>query len=233
MSKPVDGHGRWKFAFGDYDGYWRDGVRHGQGVMRYVSGDVHDGAYSEDEMHGRGRFVFADGRIYEGEFSRGNMHGRGRYIYANGGIYEGEFSDGNMHGRGKLAFADGSTYEGEYCQGKQHGTGKFVFADGSAYEGDYIQGKKHGRGVSSYAVDGKTSLPGLDYSWNAGDKMECGFKFDVRHGACAYTFFNGETFNCTWADGRCPEFKARQRAVRAAPDQASAQARAAADQAVA
>jgi hypothetical protein len=50
-----------------------------------------------------------------------------------------------------------------------------------------------------------------DYSWSAGDKMDCCFKFDKRHGACTYTFFNGETFSCTWVDGRCPEFSARQK----------------------
>ena len=59
-------------------------------------------------------------------------------------------------------------------------------------------------GVATYAVDGKPTLPGCDYSFNAGDRMDGGFKADMRHGACTYMFFNGETFKCTWADGRCP-----------------------------
>ena len=55
---------------------------------------------------------------------------------------------------------------------------------------------------------------------------DCVWKDDKRHGACRYTFFNGEVYACTFVDGVCAEFDARQAAVRAAPDAASAQARA-------
>jgi hypothetical protein len=48
--------------------------------------------------------------------------------------------------------------------------------------------------------------------------MECEVKKSFRHGACTYTFFNGETFRCTWADGRCAEFSAQQRLVLASTD---------------
>ncbi len=124
------------------------------------------------------------------------------------------------HGRGKMVFACGDTYEGDWSKDKKHGRGcgKYVWANGDTYEGDWSEGKRHGRGVYTFAVDGETCLPGCNYSWNAGDKYDGGFKAEVRHGACTYTFFNEETFNCTWADGRCPEFTARQRAVQAAPD---------------
>ena len=168
MSKPFSGRGSFDFPNGTYDGEWREGKRHGLGVMRYADGDCYEG-----------------------------------------------------------------TYEGDFEAGDVSGKGKFVWANGDSYEGEYSQGRKHGRGLIVYAVGGEPSIPGLDYSWNAGDKMDCGFKTDVRHGTCTYTFFNGETFNCWWASGRCPEFTARQRAVRAAPDRVSSQARAAADQAAA
>jgi hypothetical protein len=134
------------------------------------------------------------------------------------------------NGHGKFKYSDGE-YDGEWRNGMRHGRGKEVWADDTTYEGEWSEDRKHGRGVSKYAVDGKASLPGhsLDYSWNAGDKYDGGFKASLRHGACTYTFFNGETFNCTWADGGCPEFTVRQRMVRAALDPASAQASAAAE----
>ena len=153
------------------------------------------------------------------------VNGHGRFKFSNG-EYDGEWRGGKMHGRGKYVYPDGCTYEGDWSEDKKNGRGKYVWASGATYEGGYSEDKMHGRGVYTYAVDGKTSLPGLDYSWNAGDRIDCGFKADMRHGPCAYTFFNGETLNCTWVDGRCPEFTARQSAVRAAPDHASAQARA-------
>jgi hypothetical protein len=154
------------------------------------------------------------------------VNGSGRHKYSNGSEYDGEWRGGKRYGRGKMVWADGDTYEGGWSEDKMHGRGKYVFADGGTYEGDWSEDKFHGRGVYTHAVDGKTFQPGCDYSWNAGDRYDGGFKAGVRHGACTYTFFNGETFNCTWADGRCPEFTARRRAVQAAPDRASAQARA-------
>jgi len=128
------------------------------------------------------------------------------------GVYEGDSREGRAHGRGKYVSAKG-TYEGEFKKGFMHGRGKFVWANGTAYEGDWSEDHLHGRGVVTFAVDGKTSLPGCDYCCNAGDKYDGGFKADVRHGACSYTFFNGETLNCTWAEGHCPEFVARQAAI--------------------
>lgn len=152
-------------------------------------------------------------------------HGRGKYVGANGETYEGDYSENKPHGRGKIVYANGDTYEGEWRKDKKHGIGKYVWPDGDTYEGEYSKDKQQGRGVFTYAVDGCTSLPGCHYSWNAGDRYDGGFEADVRHGACVYTFFNGETLNCTWVDGSCPEFTARQRAVQAAPDHASAQTR--------
>ena len=186
--------------------------------------------FMSQPINGSGRFKYSDGSEYDGEWKGGMQHGRGKSVFASGDTYEGDWIEGNMHGRGKMVFASGDTYEGDWSEDKKHGRGKFVCGVGpymgDTYEGDYSEGESHGRGVTTFAVDGKTSKPGCDYSWNAGDSYDCGFKAGVRHGACTYTFFNGETFNCTWADGRCPEFTARQRAVQAAPDHACAQARA-------
>ena len=83
-----------------------------------------------------------------------------------------------------------------------------------------------GRGVYTYAVDGELLDENGGCSYNAKDKFDGVFKADKRHGACTYTFFNGETFTCTFVEGRCAEFVQRQAAVRAAPDAASVQARA-------
>jgi hypothetical protein len=73
-----------------------------------------------------------------------------------------------------------------------------------------------GQGKKVYAVDGKTSLPGCDFAWSAGDVYQGGYKGDKRHGACTYTFFNGVTAQFTWVDGTCAEFNARQAEVKAA-----------------
>jgi len=65
------------------------------------------------------------------------------------------------------------------------------------------EGKAHGRGAQILAVDGQPI--GSQHAGDAGDKYDGKWKDNQRHGACTYTFFNGETFNCTWADGGCPK----------------------------
>ena len=100
------------------------------------------------------------------------------------------------------------------------------YADGGIYDGSWKIDLKEGRGVLTYAVDGEQPDELGGCSFNANDKIDGVFKADKRHGACTYTFFNGETFPCTFVEGRCAEFVQRQAAVRAAPDAASVQARA-------
>jgi hypothetical protein len=95
----------------------------------------------------------------------------------------------------------------------KEGQGKMDFGNGDIYVGSWRKGNKEGLGRFVYAVDGKSSLPGCNFSWNAGDVYEGGFKAGTRHGACTYTFFSGETAQFTWVDGVCHEFNARQAAV--------------------
>ena len=156
-------------------------------------------------------------------------NGYGSYTYPSGSKYTGEWKDGKRHGRGKEEWPDGEIYEGNYSNGKAEGTGVLRYADGDIYDGGWKNGKMEGRGVATYAVDGQERDEFGGCSYNAKDKIDGVFKADKRHGACTYTFFNGETFPCTFVEGRCAEFDQRQAAVRAAPDAASAQARADAD----
>jgi len=122
---------------------------------------------------------------------------------------------GEMAGRSRYTYPNGDVYDGLFEKGKPHGKGVVKYADGGCYEGDWSDGKRHGKGVLAYALDGKACLPGVDYFWNAGDTYDGGWQDNKRHGACRYTFFNGETFDCTWEYDRCPEFTPRQCVVQA------------------
>ena len=52
-------------------------------------------------------------------------------------------------------------------------------------------------------------------SVNAGDVFHGNFQRDKLHGTCTITFFTGDKLECTFVEGRCPEFDARQADVRA------------------
>ena len=155
--------------------------------------------------------------------------GRGVYRGVDGSIYEGDFRNDNMEGTGVFRLANGDIYEGNYRNNKMEGTGVLRSAKGGIYDGSWKKDMPEGRGVLTYAIDGKADHERGVCSFNAKDKIDGVFKERKRHGACTYTFFNGETFRCTFVEGRCAEFDQRQAAVRAAPDAASVQARADAD----
>jgi hypothetical protein len=83
-----------------------------------------------------------------------------------------------------------------------------------SYKGSTKDGKRDGSGVCEYHQPGnRDQYPGLDYTWNKGDKYEGGWKEDRRHGACTYTFHTSERFQCTWNEGKCPEFATKQSQV--------------------
>ena len=104
-------------------------------------------------------------------------------------------------------FSRGHIFDGAWSEDARSGWGKLVHSDGESYDGEWRQGKRNGRGVQTHGVEGK------EHEGDAGDKFDGERKDNLRHGACTYTFFNGETFSCTWAGGRCLEFIALQRAV--------------------
>ena len=41
-------------------------------------GDVYEGEFREGQFHGQGMYKFSDGRKYVGEWVDGKMHGQGR-----------------------------------------------------------------------------------------------------------------------------------------------------------
>jgi len=175
---------------------------------------------------GHGTFKFPDGGEYTGEWKNSQPHGQGEMKYPNGDVYEGTFCDGLRDGTGVLTWCDGTLYEGGWSANDMEGTGVWKWLDGSTYEGGICNCLIHGKGVLVFAVDGRSPDELGGFSFNAHDKIDGVFRANKRHGPCKYTFFNGETFECTFVDGRCPEFEARQAAVRAAPDHASARGRA-------
>lgn len=107
------------FPDGDrYEGEWRRGAKHGQGIYRWQDGTKYDGFWKEDVEHGRGDKNFANGDRYTGEWKEGMMDGQGRYQWSNGSFYEGEWKDNLEHGLGCKTLADGTIQTGEWSFGE-------------------------------------------------------------------------------------------------------------------
>ena len=87
-----------------YTGGFREGKRHGHGV---VVKDSFDGYF----VNGQDRF--------EGEFEDGKTIGNGVWEYANGDRFEGGFkANCSKHGHGVYTFKNGLRYEGDWEDGR-------------------------------------------------------------------------------------------------------------------
>jgi hypothetical protein len=145
----------------DYDGEWRNNLRDGKGVMRWVTtNEMYSGMWKEGRQHGHGLHIWF---LLNKQGSPWQMQNS----------YEGEFANGERSGFGLFMYADGSKYTGEWANNVKHGHGTFTFADGEVYTGrfehdrfvDYVPGETQpiGTGMvaeqSTVVAQTDTSLP--------------------------------------------------------------------------
>lgn len=67
-------------------GEWRDGKRHGEGILMYADGSRYEGSWVDDKEEGFGRYYLADGTRYEGQWKAGDMHGEGTLYGTDGKV---------------------------------------------------------------------------------------------------------------------------------------------------
>ena len=63
-----------------YEGEWRGGKMHGQGVYLWDDGRRYQGQYEDDKKKGFGAYMWADGRVYYGMWKDGRQHGEGTTV---------------------------------------------------------------------------------------------------------------------------------------------------------
>jgi hypothetical protein len=160
----INGSGTMVFSTGHkYTGGFKNGNRHGKGVMlmpgdrkivgvwedneitegvfTQPDGTVYDGQWRFRERNGMGTLTFPDGRKYSGEFKSGQRHGRGTMIYPDGRKYVGSFEYGARTGQGTMTYPDGHSYTGGFKDGEKAGHGMMVYPDGRTLEGEFKNGE--------------------------------------------------------------------------------------------
>jgi hypothetical protein len=90
-------------------------IRHGQGVMKYLNGNIYMGEWKNDFFDGFGEYTWSDGRTFKGCFKQDKMHGKGEVRWPDGRKFEGEYKMDMVHGHGIVTLADGRAFEGEFC----------------------------------------------------------------------------------------------------------------------
>lgn len=128
----------------------------------------YDGKYKKGKKHGKGTFIWPDGSKYEGEWRNDIRHGEGTYTWPDGDVYSGEWEDNRINGYGTFKSKSGFEYTGEWKDDKHHGFGKYTLPNGTIYTGEFKEGIKHGVGTMEYP-DG-TVVKGI---WEDGFYVPC------------------------------------------------------------
>ncbi len=151
----VNGSGTMVYSTGHkFSGHFKDGLRHGQGVLLMPGGRKIVGVWDLNEIV-RGTYSAPDGTRYEGQWKYRERNGRGTLTYPDGRVYTGQFKGDQRHGKGSLVYPDGRRYVGDFVKGQRTGQGTMTYPDGTRYSGGFKDGQRHGHGILTYP-DGRT-----------------------------------------------------------------------------
>jgi hypothetical protein len=183
----LHGKGEYTSKAFQYQGEFKDGLKHGNGMYVWENGDRYEGDFSEDRPSGKGKYRFSSGDTYEGEVKAGVIVGRGVSVTKGGDTFEGSFADGKPHGVGIYRFASGDRYEGEMATGKMHGKGRYIAKAGDRIEAAFVNGNAQGKGI---------------YTFPNGDRYEGDLRAGALTGQGAYFYASGLKYEGEMIDGR-------------------------------
>ncbi len=142
----VNGTGEMNYATGhSFSGEFKDGMRHGKGVMLLPGGRKITGIWDSNEII-EGTSTYSDGTTYTGQWQFREREGQGTMTWPDGRKYTGGYKDGLRHGKGIMVYPDGRIYDGQYQYGKRTGHGTMTYPDGRKYIGQFKDGERTGQG---------------------------------------------------------------------------------------
>ena len=161
-----------------YDGDWKKGEKHGEGVENYYNRDSsfdrkYIGKFKNGYRSGEGKVYKLENNelFYEGTFKNGYIV-KGTKYKNRQIIYIGSFSKNKYNGSGKLFGDRGNIciYDGKFKDDQKNGKGT-LYSESTGkkiYEGTFKKDKKDGKGIA-YDENGKKVYVGP-------------FRNDMRHG---------------------------------------------------
>jgi hypothetical protein len=149
QGKPMEGSGTMMHKNGDvYVGQLQQGKRAGHGAYTWQStGATYEGGWLHDVEHGEGSLRYPSGENFVGLFEKGLAYsGEGTLRNQPGfrhKIVTGPWKDGYLEGACVTITdeRDSSVYVGGYQRSRPHGTCSIVNADGTTFRGSFNNGK--------------------------------------------------------------------------------------------
>lgn len=179
-------HYRFPNGGGDYEGWWRFGRIHGEGVFKFF-GNKYSGEWEYNRKHGTGTFELVTGEVYQGEWVDDMPNGYGIVTYVNRDRYEGYWKDGMRNSKGVMYYITGDKYDGEWTMNVFSGEGTYTTTTGYIYKGAWAGGKLHGHGVL-VAPNGR--------------QYEGEFRNGMKNGEGKLDYANGDFYIGQWKDDR-------------------------------
>lgn len=158
-----------------YVGDFKNGARHGKGLLTWHDGVTYEGDFVDGERHGKGTLNLLYGRNYAGDFVHNKRIGQGVFTYSlpcNTCLtkYVGGFFEGREHGYGVAEYGNGDSYKGEWRNGKPVGLTVFqarakereaAEARAAAERARVAETNRQAQPAPSYSAP--VSVPLLDY----------------------------------------------------------------------
>ncbi|NNM23353.1 MAG: hypothetical protein HKO54_07350 [Flavobacteriaceae bacterium] len=166
-----NGWGKFEYDGGHYDGFWKNGRKHGYGLYKWEGTGKYIGNWDNDKMSGYGVYIAENEDNIIGEYNNGNLNGLG--ITVTGNKWEqGVFVDGNLvtpypfvstgqttgctagdcqNKYGRFKWENGDQFTGFFKNGNLH-MGTYNFKDGGKYSGMFNSNSQfHGTGRYFFA----------------------------------------------------------------------------------
>jgi hypothetical protein len=120
-----------------YRGQWKDGQRHGFGLLNYSNGDVYYGQWRWNQKEGHGIMNYKhDGYSYDGEWMSNHTCGQGTVTTSTGEVLTGIWEKNKLgSGPGVLTMTNGDRIEGDFHMGQVYGETKVFSPEaGTSYD---------------------------------------------------------------------------------------------------
>ena len=163
----VNGWGKKVYDYGYYEGFFKNGNRHGYGLFDWTESGDYIGFWYDDKMDGYGCYL-GTGKNLIGEYVKGSLHGYGhtkeietnKWVYGyfqnylveeEYTFYDNEIEVGCIAGDcenkyGRYKWSNGDQFTGFFQRGKMY-MGTYTFASGDKYEGKFNSNNEfHGQG---------------------------------------------------------------------------------------
>lgn len=155
-----------------YDGGWKNGLKHGRGILRFRDGSQKIGLWVEDRFQQE---------VFEVESEPEAVS------YLNG-LYSGDIEDGVPHGWGCFT-CDDFSYDGEWKFGARHGEGTYSTPT-EVYRGGWVDNKRHGYGVEESSQS------------ELSRRYEGSWENDLEHGHGTLRIGDMAVYEGGWKDGK-------------------------------